>query len=159
MRSHELRVQVLGEDHPDIGRSLRVWVQASNSSGAVSFRKFPAPTSGPARYFSSPGRRSGVTVLFSIVSMFAGLALISAGELLAHLADNQLTRGLRLSAAQRLAKVPLGWFTGQASGEVKQAMQDGFSTGRSLGLGLPGAKRLANIVEQRAEKQRRTGLE
>nr|WP_240378813.1 hypothetical protein [Alcaligenes sp. HPC1271] len=49
----------------------------------------------------------GWTVLLSIISMFAGLALISAGELLAHLADNQLTRGLRLSAAQRLAKVPL----------------------------------------------------
>ncbi|WP_235176179.1 hypothetical protein, partial [Escherichia coli] len=50
----------------------------------------------------------GWAVLLSIISMFAGLALISAGELLAHLADNQLTRGLRLSAAQRLAKVPLG---------------------------------------------------
>lgn len=74
----------------------------------------------------------GWTVLFSIVSMFAGLALISAGELLAHLADNQLTRGLRLSTAQRLAKVPLGWFTGQASGEVKQAMQDDIATLHSL---------------------------
>lgn len=74
----------------------------------------------------------GWTVLFSIVSMFAGQALISAGELLAHLADNQLTRGLRLSAAQRLAKVPLGWFTGQASGEVKQAMQDDIATLHSL---------------------------
>lgn len=74
----------------------------------------------------------GWAVLFSIVSMFAGLALISAGELLAHLADNQLTRGLRLSAAQRLAKVPLGWFTGQASGEVKQAMQDDIATLHSL---------------------------
>ena len=28
--------------------------------------------------------------------------------------------------------------------DIKQAMQDGFSTGRSLGLGLPGAKRLVN---------------
>lgn len=74
----------------------------------------------------------GWTVLLSIISMFAGLALISAGELLAHLADNQLTRGLRLSAAQRLAKVPLGWFTGQASGEVKQAMQDDIATLHSL---------------------------
>lgn len=74
----------------------------------------------------------GWTMLLSIISMFAGLALISAGELLAHLADNQLTRGLRLSAAQRLAKVPLGWFTGQASGEVKQAMQDDIATLHSL---------------------------
>jgi serine/threonine-protein kinase RsbT len=27
---------------------------------------------------------------------------------------------------------------------IPQAMQDGFSTGKSLGLGLPGAKRLVN---------------
>ncbi|AYN19454.1 ABC transporter ATP-binding protein [Alcaligenes aquatilis] len=74
----------------------------------------------------------GWTVLLSIISLFAGLALISAGELLAHLADNQLTRDLRLSAAQRLAKVPLGWFTGQASGDVKQAMQDDIATLHSL---------------------------
>ncbi len=28
--------------------------------------------------------------------------------------------------------------------DVQQAMRDGFSTGKSLGLGLPGAKRLVN---------------
>lgn len=28
--------------------------------------------------------------------------------------------------------------------DINQAMQDGFSTGRSLGLGLPGTKRLVN---------------
>ncbi len=33
---------------------------------------------------------------------------------------------------------------GPGIADVKQAMQDGFSTGKSLGLGLPGAKRLVN---------------
>ena len=33
---------------------------------------------------------------------------------------------------------------GPGIADIKQAMQDGFSTGRSLGLGLPGAKRLVN---------------
>ena len=33
---------------------------------------------------------------------------------------------------------------GPGISDIKQAMQDGFSTGRSLGLGLPGAKRLVN---------------
>lgn len=33
---------------------------------------------------------------------------------------------------------------GPGIADVKQAMQDGFSTGRSLGLGLPGTKRLVN---------------
>jgi len=30
---------------------------------------------------------------------------------------------------------------------IEQAMQDGFSTGKSLGLGLPGAKRLMDEFE------------
>lgn len=33
---------------------------------------------------------------------------------------------------------------GPGIADIKQAMQDGFSTGNSLGLGLPGAKRLVN---------------
>jgi serine/threonine-protein kinase RsbT len=31
--------------------------------------------------------------------------------------------------------------------DIQQAMQDGFSTGRSLGLGLPGARRLMDEFE------------
>jgi len=31
--------------------------------------------------------------------------------------------------------------------DIEQAMRDGFSTGRSLGLGLPGAKRLVDEFE------------
>ena len=72
------------------------------------------------------------TVIASVACMFAGMALISAGELTAHLADNRLTHRLRLAAAQRLSRVPLGWFTGRASGEVKQAMQDDIGTLHSL---------------------------
>ena len=64
--------------------------------------------------------------------MFVGMALISAGELTAHLADNRLTHRLRLAAAQRLSQVSLGWFTDRASGEVKQAMQDDIGTLHSL---------------------------
>jgi len=33
---------------------------------------------------------------------------------------------------------------GPGIADVKQAMRDGFSTGKSLGLGLPGTKRLVN---------------
>lgn len=64
------------------------------------------------------------TVTLSLVSLFVGLLLISASELTAHLADNHLTHHLRLAATRRLARVPLGWFTSRASGDVKQAMQD-----------------------------------
>jgi serine/threonine-protein kinase RsbT len=44
-------------------------------------------------------------------------------------------------------------FTDKGPGirDLKQAMQDGFSTGKSLGLGLPGAKRLSNEFDIKSE--------
>lgn len=72
------------------------------------------------------------TLGLSLLSMFAGLALILGAELVAHLADNRLTSQLRLAAAQRLSQVPLGWFNERASGEVKQAMQDDIDMLHSL---------------------------
>ena len=69
-------------------------------------------------------------VIASVISLFAGMALILAGELAAHLADNRLTHHLRLAAA--LSQVPLGWFTQRASGEVKQVLQDDIATLHSL---------------------------
>jgi serine/threonine-protein kinase RsbT len=36
---------------------------------------------------------------------------------------------------------------GPGIADVEQAMRDGFSTGKSLGLGLPGAKRLMDEFE------------
>lgn len=72
------------------------------------------------------------TVGASVLAMFVGMALLSAGELIAHLADNRLTYRLRMDAAQRLGQAPLGWFTSRASGVVKQAMQDDIATLHSL---------------------------
>ncbi|MED5614325.1 ABC transporter ATP-binding protein [Janthinobacterium sp. P210005] len=71
-------------------------------------------------------------IVASVVCLFLGMALMSLGELAAHLADNRLTHRLRLQAMQRLGQVPLGWFTSRASGEVKQAMQDDINTLHSL---------------------------
>lgn len=36
---------------------------------------------------------------------------------------------------------------GPGIADIDQAMQDGYSTGKSLGLGLPGAKRLVNFFD------------
>lgn len=71
-------------------------------------------------------------VIISVTSMFVGMALVSVGELTAHLADNRITHHLRLAVARRLAQVPLGWFTSRSSGEVKQVMQDDIATLHSL---------------------------
>jgi serine/threonine-protein kinase RsbT len=37
--------------------------------------------------------------------------------------------------------------SGPGIADVNKAMQDGYSTGKSLGLGLPGAKRLVNFFD------------
>lgn len=67
-----------------------------------------------------------------VASVMLGMALVLAGEWLAHLADNRITFDLRMAVARRLAQVPLGWFTSRASGDVKQAMQDDIGTLHSL---------------------------
>ncbi len=74
----------------------------------------------------------GWAVFVSVVSLFAGMALITAGELVAHLADNRLTHQLRVAVGQRLMQVPLGWFSERASSDVKRAMQDDIGTLHSL---------------------------
>lgn len=71
---------------------------------------------------------TGTIVIASVACLFAGLALVAAGELAAHLADNRLTHRLRLDIARRLARAPLGWFAQRGSGDLKQAMQDDIAT-------------------------------
>jgi serine/threonine-protein kinase RsbT len=41
--------------------------------------------------------------------------------------------------------------TGPGIPDIEQAMRDGFSTGKSLGLGLPGARRLMDEFEVRSQ--------
>jgi len=72
------------------------------------------------------------TIGLSLASLVAGMTLIGLAETRAHLADNQITGQLRQAIVRRLARVPLGWFTSRASGEVKQAMQDDVDTLHSL---------------------------
>jgi serine/threonine-protein kinase RsbT len=45
---------------------------------------------------------------------------------------------------------------GPGIADVAQAMQDGYSTGRSLGLGLPGARRLMDEFEVNSEEGKGT---
>ncbi|HEV2201972.1 MAG TPA: anti-sigma regulatory factor [Bryobacteraceae bacterium] len=54
------------------------------------------------------------------------------GEVVLSVVHNGLRRGLEVIARDR----------GPGIADVSQAMQDGFSTARGLGLGLPGSRRL-----------------
>ncbi|MBK4214307.1 ABC transporter ATP-binding protein [Paracoccus caeni] len=63
-------------------------------------------------------------VVFCLLWLGLGLALMTLSEFLAHLADNRLTTGLRLQLADHLSRLPLGWFGRHESGEIKQFLQD-----------------------------------
>ncbi|RZM28216.1 MAG: anti-sigma regulatory factor [Pedobacter sp.] len=58
----------------------------------------------------------------------------NGGTCLVEIVSRGRDNGVRLTFADQ----------GPGIADIQQAMRDGFSTGRSLGLGLPGAKRLVN---------------
>lgn len=62
------------------------------------------------------------------------LRYANGGEVLIETVSRGRENGVRLTFSDK----------GPGIADIKQAMQDGFSTGRSLGLGLPGAKRLVS---------------
>lgn len=59
------------------------------------------------------------------------------GEICLSVIQNGDKRGIRVIASDKGPGIP----------NIKLAMQDGYSTGKSLGLGLPGAKRLMDEFE------------
>jgi serine/threonine-protein kinase RsbT len=69
------------------------------------------------------------------------LRYANGGEAVLEIVIRNNVKGVRLTFADKGPGIP----------DVKQAMQDGFSTGRSLGLGLPGAKRLSNEFDIKSE--------
>ncbi|WP_026464033.1 anti-sigma regulatory factor [Adhaeribacter aquaticus] len=69
------------------------------------------------------------------------LRYANGGEAILEIVVRNNIKGVRLTFADK----------GPGIKDVKQAMQDGFSTGKSLGLGLPGAKRLSNEFDLKSE--------
>ena len=62
------------------------------------------------------------------------LKYANGGKIILEIISNNGQNGVRLTFVDE----------GPGIENIQQAMQDGFSTGKSLGLGLPGAKRLVN---------------
>ena len=56
------------------------------------------------------------------------------GRVIIEVVTNSRDKGVRLTFEDKGPGIP----------DIEMAMKDGFSTGRSLGLGLPGTKRLVN---------------
>lgn len=62
------------------------------------------------------------------------LRYAGGGIVLIEIVNGQRQNGLRVTFSDKGPGIP----------DIDKAMKDGFSTGKSLGLGLPGAKRLVN---------------
>jgi serine/threonine-protein kinase RsbT len=82
---------------------------------------------------------SDLTLIATAISEIARNIVVYAqhGEVALQLADKNGRRGIVVIATDE----------GPGIADIDQAMQDGFSTGRSLGLGLPGARRLMDEFE------------
>lgn len=82
---------------------------------------------------------SDLTVVATAISEVARniIAYADQGEIILALAERAGRRGVLVIARDK----------GPGIADVELAMQDGFSTGKSLGLGLPGARRLMDEFE------------
>ncbi|WP_199688351.1 anti-sigma regulatory factor [Pontibacter oryzae] len=69
------------------------------------------------------------------------LKYANGGKILLEIISKNAQTGVRLTFIDE----------GPGITDIKQAMQDGFSTGKSLGLGLPGAKRLVNEFDLKSK--------
>lgn len=69
------------------------------------------------------------------------LRYANGGDTLIEIVSRGRDNGIRLTFEDR----------GPGIADVQLAMRDGYSTGKSLGLGLPGAKRLVNEFEIKSE--------
>lgn len=69
------------------------------------------------------------------------LRYANGGEVLIEVVSRGRDNGIRLTFKDE----------GPGIADISQAMKDGFSTGKSLGLGLPGTKRLVNEFDIKSE--------
>jgi serine/threonine-protein kinase RsbT len=69
------------------------------------------------------------------------LRYASGGKILIEIVSKERNNGIRLTFTDK----------GPGIADISLAMKDGYSTGKSLGLGLPGAKRLSNEFDIRTE--------
>lgn len=89
-----------------------------------------------------------LTVIATAISEVARniVSYAGEGEIAVCLSEEGYRRGIVVVASDQGPGIP----------DVDQALQDGFSTARSLGLGLPGAKRLMDEFQIESEVGRGT---
>jgi serine/threonine-protein kinase RsbT len=86
---------------------------------------------------------SDLTIIATAISEVARNIVVyaSRGEIVLSAVQRGVRRGILVVAVDQGPGIP----------DIPRAMRDGFSTGKSLGLGLPGAKRLMDEFEIASE--------
>lgn len=108
---------------------LPIRVRITDDSHAVAAAQIGRQM-GAALGFSSVQQTALATAILEITRNIVKYA--QQGEVTLEVAHNGALQGVRVTARDNGPGIP----------DIEQAMRDGFSTGRSLGLGLPGARRL-----------------
>ena len=108
---------------------VRLWIGLAMALQFLSSALVLGPLIGITQLARSLLEQSGADDLWQIVilssaCLSAGLMLRGLADLMTHLADNAFALSLRRRLAERLAHAPLGWFSDNNSGRIKQAMQD-----------------------------------
>jgi serine/threonine-protein kinase RsbT len=87
--------------------------------------------------------QTDLTLVVTAISELARniLQYAGQGEVLLRIAEEDGRRGIAIEARDQ----------GPGIDDVERALQDGYSTSGSLGLGLPGARRLLDEFEVRSE--------
>lgn len=91
---------------------------------------------------------SDLTVIATAISELARniLEYAGSGEILLGVAQKGARHGLQIVARDKGPGIP----------DVARALQDGYSTGKGLGLGLPGVRRLTDELEIESKTGRGT---
>ena len=76
------------------------------------------------------------------------LRYANGGKILIEVVSKGRNNGIRLTFIDK----------GPGIADINQAMKDGYSTGKSLGLGLPGARRLADEFTMQSEVGKGTSV-
>ncbi|MFG2910077.1 ABC transporter ATP-binding protein [Kitasatospora sp. NPDC048286] len=95
---------------------------------------------------SADHRKVWAVVWLGVAGLFvkALLAALSGG--IAHLVDGKLALTLRRLLADRLGRVPLGWYSGRSSGEVNRVVQNDVDQLHHLIAHVPGEATSAIVV-------------
>lgn len=112
-----------------VTRETQVQVRIRNSADIVAARQ-----QGRALAAEAGFSHSNLTIIATAISEVARniVEYAKEGELRISLIGDAMKKGVEIVASDR----------GPGIGDLSMVMRDGFSTGKGLGIGLPGAKRL-----------------